>query len=85
MCVACSWDFTGTFPGLGSMYIALLNALHTVNPGALFFLEGVGQLPLSGSGGAGFATDPATIAAFNISSAGPFFQQLLLQPYVAQV
>lgn len=79
------WDFNQPFPGLGSLYTALMNTLYSVNPGLLYFVEGVGQLPLSGSGGAGFATDPSTIATFNISDATSFFQQLLLQPYVNQV
>ena len=84
---SCSWDFSpsGGFPGLGNLYLALMSALDTINPGLLYFLEGVGQLSLSQSGGAGFATDPATVSAFNISSAADFFQQLLLQPYIDQV
>ena len=81
----CSWDFSGNFPGLSSIYLALLTSLYSVNPGMLYLVQGVGQLPLSGSGGAGFATDLSTVQAFNISSASSFFQQLLLQPYVNQV
>ena len=48
-------------------------------------LAGTGQLALTQSGGAGFASDLATVAAYNISDPTSFFKQLLFKSYVDQV
>ena len=48
-------------------------------------LAGTGQLALTQSGGAGFASDLATVAAYNISDPTSFFKQLLFKSYVNQV
>ena len=80
----CRWAASGGFPGLASLYTALLDTLTPINPGALYLLQGTGQLDLTQSGGAGFASDYASISAFNLSDPTSFFKQLLFKTYVNQ-
>ena len=47
MCDRCRWAASGGFPGLTSLYTALLDTPAPINPGALYLLQGTGQLDLT--------------------------------------
>ena len=67
----------GNLPGL--------QALVTIDPGALFVLEGTGQADKypGMSWGNGFVVDPSQVALYNLSSAHGFFEDLAAVPELA--
>ena len=60
-------------------------ALITIEPGALFVLEGTGQADRypGMAWGNGFITDPDVISLYNLSSPRSFFESLIAEPDLA--
>jgi hypothetical protein len=74
-------DGTGslaTWAKLAPMYVSAMDAIDAIDDGALFAVQGTGQLAFGGvSRGNGFVTDPDLVKTFGISDASPFFETLL--------
>ena len=79
------WEAQGDKPGAGDLYLAAMDAVHAVNPGMLFMVEGCGQNGLAQNWGDGLATDPALVSERGLSDPNPFFTGLLAKPYAGQV
>lgn len=79
------WEATGGTPALKDLYLSAMDAIYTVNPKALFFIEGTAQGGIGANWGDGFATDHNLIAQNGLSDPNPFFQTLLHKPYLNQV
>lgn len=64
-----------------------MDALYDINPDMLFLIQGPGQLNLTGVGGSSYVTNipNAFINDNRDSDPNPFFKQVLVKPYVAQV
>ncbi len=87
----------GATPGLEELYLTTMDAVEALTPGdALFMIQGSvasnaedadGRRPRSGfnlTTGDGFVTSTALIKAGNLSDPRPFFNELLLRPYVSR-
>ncbi|CAL8461996.1 g1527 [Coccomyxa elongata] len=75
----------GTSPDMTSLYLAAMDAIYSISPTTLLFVEGGGQLPYSMCWGDGFVTDTAIIAANGLSDPNDFFTTLLTKPYLNNV
>lgn len=70
--------------GMTDLYVGVMDKLWGMTPTApLFIVEGGGQGNYSGlNWGNGFITDKQIIKDYSISDANPFFQTLLVKPYL---
>lgn len=76
---------TNGTPGLMSLYLRAMDAIHAVDPGVVFLVEGGGQQALGTNWGDGFATDTALVEGLGLSDPRPFFEALTTKPYQQQV
>lgn len=85
-------------PSLAKLYLDAMDAIHKVQPDAIYVLEGTGQIGYGIPSGDGFVTDPNIISSFKgkktcttrycfdgIEDPNFFFQQLMGRPYAQQV
>ncbi|MDP1880662.1 MAG: cellulase family glycosylhydrolase [Parachlamydiaceae bacterium] len=79
------WEPSGDKLALGEYYLSAMDAIYTINPNLLFFVEGTGQGGIDANWGDGFATDPALISQYGLSDPNPFFKELVKKPYANQV
>ncbi|DBB06710.1 TPA: hypothetical protein ACH3X1_012211 [Trebouxia sp. C0004] len=85
------WEAANGKPGYANLCIQLMDAVHSIVPGALFFVEGTGQYAPGYDGlafnyGDGLASSSAAFNEYRgISDAGLFFEQVLSKPYLSQV
>ena len=81
------WNPAFGVAGAANLYIQLMDALYEVNQNMLFLVQGPNQVNLTGTGGSSYVTNiPVQFAADSRDSdPNPFFKQLLIKPYVAQV
>jgi hypothetical protein len=54
---------------------------YAINPNAIYFIEGTGQLNINSNWGDGFSTDPAVIDNRGGSDPTRFFKTLLTKQY----
>ena len=74
------WEETNGLPALKDLYLSAMDALHSIHPGLLFFIQGAGQ-----NKDGGFATDSKLISKYKLSDPSSFFEALLAKPYADQV
>lgn len=80
------WEPSGGRPGMTDLYLRMMDRVAPDCPDCLFFVEGTGQSNARANWGDGFITDEDVIRENGkISSAKPFFEQLVAKPYVKQV
>ncbi|KAL0031693.1 hypothetical protein WJX79_001570 [Trebouxia sp. C0005] len=85
------WEAANGKPGYADLCIQLMDAVYSIVPGALFFVEGTGQYAPGYDGlafnyGDGLASSSAAFDEYRgISDAGLFFEQVLSKPYLSQV
>ena len=79
------WTPQNGKPGYGDMSLRVMDALHAVNPGFLYVLEGCGQANLAKNWGDGMAVDPDLVRDRRLTDPNPFFRALMARPYLSQV
>ena len=80
------WEAAASgFPGMGAQYLAVMQAVTTVKPGTLFFLQGMGQAAAGANPGDGFVTNSIQITAQGLSNPLPFFTSLAGKAYQNRV
>ena len=81
----CRWEASSESPGLGDLYLSVMDALDTIDSSAIYFLEGAGQQSFVTAWGDGFVTDGGIISQYGLSDPRPFFDALVEKPYVDRV
>jgi hypothetical protein len=67
--------------GMTELYLDTMDALATLDPTTIFFINGAGQTGFKINWGNGFCTEPALIQQYGLSDPNPFFKALLSKPY----
>lgn len=79
------WEANTGNPGMGDLYLEVMDALDAIDRRAIYFLEGAGQQNFVTAWGDGFVTDGALISQNGLSDPRPFFDALLRKAYVNRV
>jgi hypothetical protein len=83
--LSCRWENSSESPGLGDLYLSVMDALDAIDSSAIYFLEGAGQQSFVTAWGDGFVTDDGIISQYGLSDPRPFFDVLLEKPYASRV
>lgn len=79
------WEASNGKPGVGDLYLSVMDAVDAVDDRAVYFIEGAGQQSFVTAWGDGFVTDSAIISQNKLSDPRPFFDALLKKAYVDRV
>ena len=79
------WEASSGNPGLGDLYLSVMDAVDAIDDRAIYFIEGAGQQSFVTAWGDGFVTDAAIISQNGLSDPRPFFDALLKKAYVGRV
>ena len=79
------WEASNGNPGVGDLYLGVMDALYAIDDRAIYFIEGAGQQNFVTAWGDGFVIDAAIISQHGLSDPRPFFDALLKKAYVNRV
>ena len=79
-----TWEGSSNGTAWSKGIMSAAEAIYTIDPAKLLFIEGTAQSALGSNWGDGFATDDATVSQ-NISNPKNFFIQLVAQPFINQI
>ena len=79
------WEASNGNPGVGDLYLSVMDALDAIDDRAIYFIEGAGQQNFVTAWGDGFVTDAAIISQHGLSDPRPFFNALLKKACVNRV
>lgn len=79
------WEGVGSGLSMTDNYLAVMDRGYAINPNAIYFIEGTGQLNINSNWGDGFSTDPAVINNRGGSDPTRFFKTLLTKQYRGNV